>query len=88
MADYINISSDTRHGAAVRQAVNYTQETAERLTQLKALFDEMVDGADYSVIETQLGLEAGQGEIVYNLVAGAKGAMDVSAVTQFLARLG
>jgi len=86
MADYINISSDTRHGAAMRQAVNYQQETLERLRSLKATFDEMVDGADYSVIETQLGLQAGEGELVYNLHAGALAAVDVAAVTQFLAR--
>lgn len=88
MADYIDISSDTRHGAAMRQAINYQQESLERLRALKAVFDEMVDGADYGVIETQLGLSAGEGELVYNLTSGALAAIDAVNVTQFLARLG
>lgn len=86
--DYIDVSSDTRHGAALRQAVNYLQEALERLRVCQTTYDEMVDGADYSEIETQLGLTAGQGVLVYNLTVGAKAAVDVTDVTQFLARLG
>lgn len=88
MADYIHVSSDTRHGAALRQAVNYQQESLERLRALKATLDEMVAGADYSVIETRFGLQAGEGELVYNLTVGALAEIDVANVTQFLARLG
>lgn len=88
MADYIDVSADTRHGAALRQAVNYQQESLERLASLKAVLDEMVDGADYTVVETQFGLSAGEGTLLYNLATGALAAIDVAAVTQFLGRLG
>lgn len=88
MADYIDVSTDTRHGALLRQAVNYQQESLERLRSLKAVLDEMVVGDDYTVIETQFGVAAGEGVLIYNLTAGALAEIDVSNVTQFLARLG
>ncbi len=86
--DYIVIDESKRQGAAIRQLVNYQGETIERLRSFKAVLDEMVDGADYTEIESELGLSVGEGITVYNLVTGALAAVDVYAVRTLVARLG
>jgi len=86
--DYIGLDESKRHSQALRQLVNYQTESLERLRSCKAVLDEMIDGSDYSEIETELGLSAGEGEIVYNLIAGALAVVDVYAVQTVIARLG
>jgi hypothetical protein len=85
---YIKVDVSKRLGADLRQTVVYGEQFDERLHRLKDVMDTMIDGTDYSRLETEFGLVTGKGETVYNLVAGA--ATDVSGVniTQLLNRLG
>jgi hypothetical protein len=48
----------------------------------------MVNGSDYTMIESLFGLNAGQGQTLYNLVVGANAAVNVSAVTQLINQVG
>ena len=43
---------------------------------------------DYTAVEAQYGLPAGKGQTAYNLVVGARSAIDVSAVRQMIDWLG
>jgi hypothetical protein len=85
---YISIDSTKRLGSELRQAVNYGTAFDQSLIKLKEIMETMIDGSDYSRLETEFGLAAGKGETVYNLVVGA--ATDVSGtnITQLLIRLG
>jgi hypothetical protein len=85
---YISINSTKRLGSELRQAVNYGTAFDQQVAKLKELMETMIDGTDYSRLETEFGLAAGKGETVYNLVTGA--ATDVSGtnITQLLIRLG
>jgi hypothetical protein len=85
---YIKVDISKRLGADLRQAVVHGAEFDERLHRLKDVMDTMIDGTDYSRLETEFGVATGQGETVYNLVAGA--ATDTAGVniTQLLNRLG
>jgi hypothetical protein len=85
---YIKVDISKRLGADLRQTVVHGAQLDERLHRLKEVMETMIDGTDYSRLETEFGLAAGKGETVYNLVSGA--ATDVSGtnITQLLIRLG
>jgi hypothetical protein len=40
------------------------------LAKLKSAMDSMASGSTFEVIESELGVDTGQGETVYNIVAG------------------
>lgn len=88
-----NITVDTTKpkGAQLAGLVSLVYQARNLARQLKELMDQETDGTTYTTIETLFGLQSGNGSAVYNLVAGltgASGALEVSAVTQFCARLG
>jgi hypothetical protein len=85
---YIKVDISKRLGADLRQTVVYGGQFDERLHRLKDVMDTMIDGTDYSRLETEFGLAVGQGETVYNLVAGAATDTAGANITQLLNRLG
>ena len=76
----IPVSSATQWGAALlqlrQQYLSFRQQQAALSTNgaaVLAKFTAMVDGSDYTRLESQLGLQAGQGTLLYaqlNSVAG------------------
>lgn len=42
----------------------------DQIRLLKEAMDQMIDGSDYTMLETAFGLSTGNGQTVYNLVAG------------------
>jgi hypothetical protein len=85
---YIKVDVSKRLGADLRQTVVHGEQFDERLHRLKDVMDTMIDGTDYSRIETEFGLAVGQGETVYNLVAGAAAGTAAADIHQLLVRLG
>jgi hypothetical protein len=85
---YISIDSTKRPGSALRQAVNYGNAFDQAVPRLKGVMEAMIDGTDYSRLETEFGRATGKGETVYTLVAGAATDTGSTNMTQLLARLG
>jgi hypothetical protein len=85
---YIKVDISKRLGADLRQTIVYGAEFDERLHRLKDVMDTMIDGTDYSRLETEFGVATGKGETVYNLVAGAATDTAGANITQLLNRLG
>jgi hypothetical protein len=85
---YIKVDVSKRLGADLRQTVVHGAEFDERLHRLKDVMDTMIDGTDYTRLETEFGVATGQGETVYNLVAGAATDTAAANITQLLNRLG
>jgi hypothetical protein len=85
---YIKVDVSKRLGADLRQTIVYGTEFDERLHRLKDVMDTMIDGTDYSRLETEFGVATGKGETVYNLVAGAATDTAGANITQLLNRLG
>jgi hypothetical protein len=75
-------------GADLRRAVDLLRDLRDRLERLKNILDTQVDGINYSLVESQFGLQAGDGVLIYNLVAGAFAAVDAAAVQQLINRVG
>jgi hypothetical protein len=86
---FIPINTGQRLGQQLRSAVDQLQAAKQALTKLKAIMDTQVNGSDYSMVESQFGLQAGQGQTCYNLVSGAGGDLAGSTnVTELLAWCG
>jgi hypothetical protein len=88
--DFIKIDTTVSggKGGELRNSIATGKTLVNTLSTIKAEMDEMVDGTDYTAVETYFNLPAGQGETVYNLVSGGLAAMDVPTFTQMLYRLG
>jgi hypothetical protein len=85
---HISINSTKRLGSELRQTVNYGTSFEQQLDKLKDIMDTMIDGTDYSRLETDFGLTTGKGETVYNLVAGSLTALRTGDLAGVIARLG
>jgi len=68
--NFIPINTGQRLGAQLRSAIDQLQAAKQALAKLKAIMDTQVSGGDYSMVEAQFGLQTGQGQTCYNLVAG------------------
>lgn len=77
-----------RLGNRLRQEVDRAWALSEGIQQLKLIMDEAAAPPDWTGVEALLGLDPGQGETVYNLLAGTNTALQSSDVQQFIRRLG
>lgn len=88
--DNITVNSTSNQGGLLKQLESNLQNAVNLASQILNLMNQQTDGTTYTTIESQWGLTSGNGQTTYNLVAGlagAGGALTVSAVTQFLARM-
>lgn len=86
-ADYLKLNTTTQHGGEFWAAVTQLRNAESQLVALKARFEEMIDGSDYTMLEANTGLSAGQGVQAYNLVAGAVAGLAAVDIQQLIARL-
>jgi hypothetical protein len=87
-SNYIPIDQSKRLGSRLRRTVDLARELLDMLTETKAVMEAQIDATDYTAVEAQYGVPAGKGQTAYNLVAGAKSVIDVSAVRQMVDWLG
>ena len=87
-SNHIPIDTSKRLGVRLRRCVDLTRELLGLLAETKAVMEAQIDGTDYAAVEAQYGLPAGKGQTTYNLVAGARSAVNVSAVNQMTDWLG
>ncbi len=86
-ADYLKLNTTTQHGGEYWSAVVQLRTAESNLRTLKARFEKMIDGSDYTMLEANTGLSAGQGVQAYNLLAGAVAGLAAGDLQQLLARL-
>jgi len=72
---FIPINTGTRLGQQLRSGLDQLRGSRDVLSKLKQIMDTQINTgvspADYSLLESQFGLQAGQGVTAYNLVAQA-----------------
>ena len=70
--NYISISQNVgRFAQSLLSVTNSLASQRDLLILLKRDMDQMVNGTDYTMLESNFGLPTGKGQTVYNLVAGA-----------------
>lgn len=65
---HIEISTQTRASAQLRELCSTAQRTNDLVLQVMAIFDTLKDGSDFTQIEAVYGLPTGKGAVVYNMV--------------------
>lgn len=85
---WITTNTSKRLGADLRQAVHALKEARSDFREIKGVMETMIDGADYTLLETEFGLPTGTGQTTYNLVSGALTDMDDANINQTVIRLG
>lgn len=78
----------TPHGNDLLTAVAQLREARDRLNHAKAVMETAINSGDYSRVEALFGIEAGQGETAYNLVAGVTTDMAGFNISATIARMG
>lgn len=76
------------HEQSLRREVDRLWACAEGISQIKRIMEEAAASPDWSGVEELFGIPEGEGETVYNLIAGTNTALQDSAVQQLLVRLG
>lgn len=87
----IVVNTSSPKGPRLTNLVSAINSARDQARTLKAIMDQEWAGSDYTQLESQFGLAAGQGSVVYGLVfalTGAGGALEAAAVTNFTDRLG
>jgi len=77
-ADFIKITrggTGEKFGADLANAKNVARALIDQLEMLKGIAEHNIANADYTAMETIFGLSAGNGTVVYNLLAGTLGAL-------------
>ena len=85
---YIPTNTSKRLGADLRQLSHSLKEARSDCRELKAVMETMIDGTDYTVLESEFGLATGDGQTTYNLVSGALMDLEDANIDQFIIRLG
>ena len=78
----------TPHGDNLLVAVAQIREARDRLDHAKAVMETAIDEDDYSRVEELFGIEAGQGQTVYNLISGSSNVPAGFDITATIARIG
>lgn len=93
---FININTGQRLGAQLRSAIDQVRAARDLLARLRGVMDTQIDGSNYALLESQFGLQAGEGAAAYFQVAAWLDAISSNAsqtavadkTTQLLNQLG
>ena len=90
MSDRIIANPDNAKAVELKEVVEDMRRALDGIRALSESFDSMVrdvgSGPTYDQIELELGLQAGEGQTLYNLMAAAKARVDHFDVLTFIAR--
>jgi hypothetical protein len=75
-------------GSAVVNALQLGRQFRAAMVNITGMFNHSATDPNYTIIESLLGLSAGQGVTVYNLVVGANSTIQGSSIASFLDGLG
>ena len=79
--NYITVNRSKTLANELYTLITATRNSHSKLKEIKDLMNSQTDGVDFSNIETQFGLPAGKGQIVYDLIVG--NLAELNAATNF-----
>jgi hypothetical protein len=89
--NFIQIQPGSQLGTITQGAASDLLTARDRLRQIKAVMEAMIapgTPSDFSQVEAKFGVIQGQGETLYNLVAGATTQLNGFDITALIDRLG
>jgi hypothetical protein len=81
---YVPVTLGSIHADRLMSAVNTLRNAECKLSSVKQVMDAMIDGADYSELETYFGLPTGEGSSVWTNVSNALTEIQNDATVQQL----
>jgi hypothetical protein len=85
---YITTNTTKRLGADLRQFVHSLKECRSDLREIVAVGSTMIDGANYTLFETEFGLPTGTGQPVASALADCLTSLETPVVNAVITRLG
>ena len=82
--NFIAVDLSSKYGRDVVHMRNQLLEASKACDALKDLMLNMIDGSDYSWVETYFGVATGKGEALYNMVNGTAGELAADSNLQTL----
>lgn len=82
------IDRSQRYGADVNQLATSLAQSVAKMQDLANVAANMNDGTDYTLVESQFGLQAGQGANLVFLLANTLAKLQDPVIAQFIAYLG
>lgn len=79
---HISIQKGSSLGGQLYNAVDSLQASLAKINELMAAMPYMVDGSDYSHLETQFGFETGKGQLAKAEIESLMGKLNSNAQTQ------
>lgn len=79
---YVKVNTNLRLGNELQKVGDMLAATQAHLLQIKNVMDNMTDGVDFTVIETNFGIPTGTGNGAYVTIAAAATAMTGSSAIQ------
>lgn len=79
---HISIQKGSSLGGRLYSAIDRLQSSLAELNELKDSMPYMVDGSDYSHLETQFGFETGKGQLAKAEIDSLMGKLNSNAQTQ------
>jgi hypothetical protein len=80
--------SATRHSGELSRFIRQLQNVVDDSDRLKAVFDQIALGSDWTALAAALDLSEADAETVYNLLGSVEGELDGAFIEQILGRLG
>lgn len=78
-SEFIEIDLSKRFGPPLKRLADAVRDARADLQKIKSVADKAAAGADWTAFEATFGVPSGQGETVYNLLAGAFALIDNAA---------
>ncbi len=86
--EHLNLATSQPLAARLVSAVQGLNQARSRFDELKPIMDSVSLGGDWTAFEVEFGVPGGEGEAVYNIVAGALGVLHEFSISTCIGRLG
>ncbi len=89
--DFIKVDpglSTQKYAGDLISAIGSLRSAWNSIKRIKEIMDHNTDGADFAPVATLFGLPTGNGDEVYNLVAGALASLDDADPQALISRVG
>lgn len=80
----IDYNASTPHGSQLRSLVEQLRQVRQNLNHVIGVMGTMIDGSDYSMLETKFGITTGQGDDAFNELLSFQGKINGDGQVEFV----
>lgn len=84
----LNNGTNTENGDKMANAIARLEQARQDMEELLGITLKCINGSDYTDVDAEFGMSAGNGQTLYNLLAGAVSHLNNSAISELTDRVG